>query len=169
MDVHLCNLQRQVHLAKFLRTLMRLADEVSALASNLSSADAKGHLILAARFLSQYGIAVVVTNQVVATVDGGSMAADVRPPLPSFRIRRVESDLTFAFSSLTQKKPIGGNIMFVSSPLFHSPLADMSLVSSRAHSSTTRLFLSKSRGANRKCKIFDSPCLPESDCLFSIK
>lgn len=40
---------------------------------------------------------------------------------------------------------------------------------SRAHSSTTRLFLSKHRGANRKCKIFDSPCLPESDCLFSIK
>ncbi|CDZ97916.1 dna repair protein rad51 [Phaffia rhodozyma] len=88
---------RQIHLAKFLRTLMRLADE--------------------------YGIAVVVTNQVVASVDGGAMMGP-------------------------DKKPIGGNIM--------------------AHAATTRLFLSKHRGSNRKCKVYDSPCLPESDCLFSI-
>ncbi|KJE95065.1 DNA repair protein RAD51 1 [Capsaspora owczarzaki ATCC 30864] len=52
---------RQMHLAKFMRSLLRLADE--------------------------FGIAVVVTNQVVAQVDGGAMfAAD-------------------------PKKPIGGNIM----------------------------------------------------------
>ncbi|KAL1412666.1 DNA repair protein RAD51 [Vanrija pseudolonga] len=52
---------RQMHLAKFLRTLMRLADE--------------------------FGVAVVVTNQVVAQVDGGQ------------------------FASADAKKPIGGNIM----------------------------------------------------------
>eukprot|EP00161_Ancyromonas_sigmoides_P022426 TRINITY_DN6847_c0_g1_i2.p1 TRINITY_DN6847_c0_g1~~TRINITY_DN6847_c0_g1_i2.p1 ORF type:complete len:339 (-),score=79.65 TRINITY_DN6847_c0_g1_i2:439-1455(-) len=52
---------RQMHLAKFLRTLLRLADE--------------------------YGVAVVVTNQVVAQVDGAAMFN----PDP--------------------KKPIGGNIM----------------------------------------------------------
>ncbi|WWD07281.1 DNA repair protein RAD51 [Kwoniella europaea PYCC6329] len=52
---------RQMHLAKFLRTLMRLADE--------------------------FGIAVVVTNQVVAQVDGGQ------------------------FAVADAKKPIGGNIM----------------------------------------------------------
>lgn len=52
---------RQMHLARFLRMLLRLADE--------------------------FGVAVVITNQVVAQVDGGSMfAAD-------------------------PKKPIGGNIM----------------------------------------------------------
>lgn len=52
---------RQMHLARFLRTLQRLADE--------------------------FGVAVVITNQVVAQVDGGAMfAAD-------------------------PKKPIGGNIM----------------------------------------------------------
>jgi len=52
---------RQMHLARFLRTLMRLADE--------------------------FGVAVVITNQVVAQVDGGAMfTAD-------------------------PKKPIGGNIM----------------------------------------------------------
>lgn len=52
---------RQMHLAQFLRSLLRLADE--------------------------FGIAVVVTNQVVATVDGSAMfTAD-------------------------PKKPIGGNIM----------------------------------------------------------
>jgi len=52
---------RQMHLARFLRTLLRLADE--------------------------FGIAVVITNQVVAQVDGNSMFN----PDP--------------------KKPIGGNIM----------------------------------------------------------
>ncbi|GFZ48036.1 DNA repair protein RAD51 [Saitozyma sp. JCM 24511] len=52
---------RQTHLAKFLRTLMRLADE--------------------------FGVAVVVTNQVVAQVDGGQ------------------------FAQADAKKPIGGNIM----------------------------------------------------------
>lgn len=52
---------RQMHLARFLRTLLRCADE--------------------------FGVAVVITNQVVAQVDGASMfAAD-------------------------PKKPIGGNIM----------------------------------------------------------
>jgi len=53
---------RQMHLARFLRTLQRLADE--------------------------FGIAVVITNQVVATVDGSAM-----------------------FNPEMQKKPIGGNIM----------------------------------------------------------
>jgi DNA repair protein RAD51 len=52
---------RQMHLAKFLRNLQRLADE--------------------------FGVAVVITNQVVAQVDGGAM-----------------------FSADT-KKPIGGNIV----------------------------------------------------------
>ncbi|GAA5936253.1 recombinase RAD51 [Sporobolomyces koalae] len=51
---------RQMHLAKFLRNLMRLADE--------------------------FGVAVVVTNQVVASVDNQNGMAD-------------------------QRKPIGGNIM----------------------------------------------------------
>jgi hypothetical protein len=142
------NAQRQTHLAKFLRTLQRLADE--------------------------FGIAVVMTNQVVASVDGNSMAAD--------------------------KKPIGGNIMCVRSlrafllpldfpsvtilswlldpprayadssgrfPCF--PFRASNLRFDRAHASTTRLMLSKGRGPNRKCKVFDSPSLPESQCEFSIK
>lgn len=90
---------RQMHLAKFLRALLRIADE--------------------------FGVAVLLTNQVVACVDGsaGMFAAD-------------------------PKKPIGGNIM--------------------AHSSTTRLSLRKGRGNTRVCKIFDSPCLPESEAIFAI-
>ncbi|KAK9480803.1 Rad51-domain-containing protein [Lipomyces japonicus] len=90
---------RQMHVAKFLRTLQRLADE--------------------------FGIAVVITNQVVAQVDG--MAGMYNPD---------------------PKKPIGGNIL--------------------AHSSTTRLSLKKGRGEQRICKVYDSPCLPESECIFTI-
>ncbi|KAG0378901.1 MAG: putative DNA repair protein RAD51 [Linnemannia gamsii] len=89
---------RQMHMARFLRNLQRLADE--------------------------YGVAVVITNQVVAQVDG------------------------MAMFSADSKKPIGGNIM--------------------AHASTTRLSLRKARGENRVCKIYDSPCLAESEAQFSI-
>lgn len=47
-----------------------------------------------------------------------------------------------------EKKPIGGNIM--------------------AHASTTRLQFKKARGNTRTAKIYDSPCLPESETQFAI-
>jgi DNA repair protein RAD51 len=78
------------------------------------------------RLADEFGIAVVITNQVVAQVDGGPSGMFNPDP----------------------KKPIGGNII--------------------AHSSTTRLSLKKGRGETRICKIYDSPCLPESDCMFAI-
>ncbi len=78
-------------------------------------------------YRTDYAGAVVITNQVVAQVDGGPSAMFNPDP----------------------KKPIGGNII--------------------AHASTTRLSLKKGRGETRICKIYDSPCLPESDCLFAIK
>eukprot|EP01135_Chromosphaera_perkinsii_P011912 Nk52_evm29s2531 gene=Nk52_evmTU29s2531 len=46
------------------------------------------------------------------------------------------------------KKPIGGHIL--------------------AHASTTRLMLRKGRGETRICKIWDSPNLAESECMFQI-
>lgn len=87
---------RQMTMAQFLRSLLRIADE--------------------------FGVAVVITNQVVACVDGAMFGPST--------------------------KPIGGNIM--------------------AHASTTRLSLRKGRGETRICKIFDSPCLPESEASFAI-
>ncbi len=88
-----------MHMARFLRNLHRIADG--------------------------FGVAVVISNQVVATVDGSGGMFQQDP-----------------------KKPVGGNIM--------------------AHSSTTRLYLRKGRGETRICKIYDSPCLPESEALFQI-
>eukprot|EP00761_Pharyngomonas_kirbyi_P003489 gb/GECH01003493.1/.p1 GENE.gb/GECH01003493.1/~~gb/GECH01003493.1/.p1 ORF type:complete len:333 (+),score=100.88 gb/GECH01003493.1/:1-999(+) len=46
------------------------------------------------------------------------------------------------------KKPVGGHIM--------------------GHASTTRLYLRKGRGEQRICKIYDSPCLPESEAVYQI-
>lgn len=46
------------------------------------------------------------------------------------------------------KKPVGGNIL--------------------AHASTTRLYFRKGKGDERICKIYDSPCLPESETVFKI-
>ena len=76
-----------------------------------------------ARIADEFGVAVVVTNQVVANPEGGMFVKD---PL----------------------KPIGGNIM--------------------AHASHTRLRLRKGRGANRICKVYDSPILPEAEAEFAI-
>ncbi|KAH7722838.1 DNA repair protein RAD51 1 [Aphelenchoides avenae] len=87
----------QMHLAKFLRGLKGLAD--------------------------QFGVAVVITNQVAQVDDGSTM-----------------------FMYL--KKPTGDDIT--------------------ANSSHTRLYLRKGKGENRVCKIYDSPCLPEGECTFSI-
>jgi len=90
---------RQAHLGKFLRTLQRLADE--------------------------FGIAVVISNQVMSNPD-----ASAGPYVGN------------------EKKPVGGNIL--------------------AHASTTRLQLKKGRGNTRQAKIYDSPCLPESETTFAI-
>jgi meiotic recombination protein DMC1 len=46
------------------------------------------------------------------------------------------------------KKPIGGHVV--------------------AHASTTRLYLKKGRAEQRVCKIYDSPSLPEADCIYQI-
>jgi len=87
-------------------------------------------------FLTSSGIAVVITNQVVAQVDG---SAGMFNPDP--------------------KKPIGG--VFPSSYIIWWQ-------NILAHASTTRLSLRKGRGEQRIAKIYDSPCLPESDAVFAI-
>lgn len=91
--------ERQMHLARFLRALQRIADE--------------------------YRVAVLITNQVVADPGGGG-----------------------PFAMADVKKPIGGNII--------------------AHASTTRLMLRKGKANTRVCKVYDSPCLPESEAMFAI-
>lgn len=91
--------QRQMHLAQFLRKLLKLADE--------------------------FGAVVLVTNQVVADIANGPAIFG------------------------TPNIPAGGNIM--------------------AHGTNTRLSLRRGRGETRVCKIYKSPTLPESECVFAIK
>jgi DNA repair protein RAD51 len=59
---------RQTHLAKFLRTLQRLADELFP--------SLQGHILICS------GIAVVITNQVVAQVDGSAGMFNPDPKKP---------------------------------------------------------------------------------------
>jgi len=64
-----------------------------------------------------------------------------------FMTNQVMSDPGATMSFVADpKKPIGGNIL--------------------AHASTTRLFLRKGKAEQRVCKVYDSPCLPESECIF---
>jgi meiotic recombination protein DMC1 len=90
--------ERQQKLGKMMNHLMKVAEE--------------------------FGVAVYITNQVVADPGGGSVF--VADP----------------------KKPVGGHVL--------------------AHASTTRLSLRKGRGEQRICKIYDSPSLPETECVFAI-
>ena len=106
---------RQMHLAQFLRGLLKLADE--------------------------FGVAVVLTNQVVAQVDGASMF------------------------NADPKKPIGGNIMA------HASTTRLQIIMGNnrlGEGIIFRLYLRKGRGEQRVCKIYDSPCLPEGEAVFAI-
>lgn len=108
----------------------------------------------------QFGVAVVITNQVVAQVDGGASMFNADP-----------------------KKPIGGNIMahssttrlvfffsflrMITGSTTETPRCDPNRVFFLV-SPHCRLSLRKGRGENRICKVYDSPCLPESEAMFSI-
>lgn len=124
--------ERQINLGKFLRALQRLADE--------------------------FGVAVVVTNQVSLAATGSDLHCCLNQPhalCPTWLISlaalhqvvaaNLDGGSMFAGPSV---KPIGGNIM--------------------AHATTTRLWLKKGRGENRVVKIMASPSLPEREATFGI-
>jgi len=56
----------------------------------------------------------------------------------------------------------GGGSMFVADP--KKPVGGHIL----AHASTTRVYLRKGRAEQRVAKIYDSPCLPESEAVYQI-
>lgn len=99
---------------------------------------------------------MVITNQVVAQVDGAAMF------------------------SADPKKPIGGNILAHASTtrsqtllVYYGRVPNAALF--RPHNpsdtvliSSLRLYLRKGRGETRICKIYDSPCLPEAEAMFAI-
>ena len=106
--------------------------------------------ILTFLFSLKYGIAVVITNQVMSSPDAaaGPYAGN-------------------------EKKPIGGNIMahasttrfaLTSIPIF-IPFKKLIF---NLRFLLLRLQLRKGRANTRICKIYDSPCLPESETHFAI-
>lgn len=94
------------------------------------------------RFDFQFGVAVVITNQVVAQVDGAAMF------------------------NADPKKPIGGNIMA------HSSTTRLYLRKGKFTTRKTNWFtfqlICLGRNETRMCKIYDSPCLPEAEAMFAI-
>lgn len=94
---------------------------------------------------------MVITNQVVAQVDGAAAMFSVDP-----------------------KKPIGGNIIAHASTTRYTRFFSASVVyvmyCHNPFSSffISRLYLRKGRGETRICKIYDSPCLPEAEAMFAI-
>jgi DNA repair protein RAD51 len=64
-----------------------------------------------------------------------------------------------------EKKPIGGNILAHASTTRFVSLIDCEWIMTRQE---IRLQLKKGRSNTRICKIYDSPCLPESEAQFAI-
>ncbi len=92
----------------------------------------------------QFGVAVVFTNQVMSSPDAGA------GPYAS-----------------NEKKPIGGNILAHASTTRYVVLflqRQVLVMLSVFHS----LQLKKGRANTRICRIYDSPCLPESETTFAI-
>lgn len=95
------------------------------------------------RLADEFGVAVVLTNQVVAQVDGASMfTAD-------------------------PKKPIGGNIMA------HASTTRLSLRKGRGEQRVCKVSSPtvKTGPGNSSClnwQVYDSPCLPEGEAVFAI-
>ncbi|KAF7730675.1 recombinase rad51 [Apophysomyces ossiformis] len=108
---------RQMHLARFMRSLQRLTDE--------------------------FGVAVIITNHVVAQPDGAAAMFNADP-----------------------KKPTGGNIVAHAS-CTRLKMEEIDLLSTDCME-CVRLYLRKGRGENRICKIYDSPSLPENETMFAI-
>lgn len=104
--------------------------------------------------MSQFGVAVVITNQVVAQVDGSALFAG------------------------PQIKPIGGNIMAHASTtrsvilnvyhIFSIGITDFVACAELLVLSLNRLALRKGRAEERICKVISSPCLAEAEARFQI-
>jgi DNA repair protein RAD51 len=67
----------------------------------------------------------------------------------------------------TIRKPIGGNILAHASTTRYVPNAVVDHVV--VMPPTSRLQLKKGKGNTRICRIYDSPCLPESEAQFAIQ
>ncbi len=116
-----CLIELLLFLGRFLRRLMRIADE--------------------------FGVACVITNQVVASVDGAM--SFVKDP----------------------SKPIGGNIIAHASTTRYAHVALRRAVNGGAALLLLllcRLRLRKGRGETRICSVYDSPSLPESEATFAL-
>ncbi|KAK3733359.1 hypothetical protein QZH41_013685 [Actinostola sp. cb2023] len=128
---------RQMHLARFLRTLLQRADEPRSHANHMTTCITDEAPV--------WGVAIVITNQVVAQVDGASM---------------FQAD---------PKKPIGGNIMAHASTTRQVHMTTKKLkqlnIQNQLH---LQLSFRKGRGETRICKVYDSPCLPEAEAMFAI-
>eukprot|EP00397_Hematodinium_sp_SG-2012_P015659 GEMP01015951.1.p1 GENE.GEMP01015951.1~~GEMP01015951.1.p1 ORF type:complete len:353 (+),score=70.99 GEMP01015951.1:140-1198(+) len=73
-----------------------------------------------------------------------------------------EFNIAVVITNQVMADPSGGAVSFM--PAMPKPVGGHVL----AHMSTTRLSLRKGRGEQRVCKLYDSPSLPEADCIFEI-
>lgn len=114
--------------------------------------------------------------QVVAQVDGGAMfMADPSKPIggnimahssTTRCVRSLVSSAELHLSPSISAIPISGMPLSPSIPAAHAHVLWWSAAFLMAP--PHRLMLRKGRGNARVCKVYDSPCLPEADAMFTI-
>lgn len=124
--------------------------------------------VLAAKMTEEhFGLVIVDSSTALFRVDftGRGELADRQQQLGQFLSRLTKLAEEFNIAALITNQVVSdpsGGAMFVVDP--KKPIGGHIM----AHASTTRLFLRKGKGDQRICKIYDSPCLPESECTFQL-
>ena len=117
----------------------------------------------------QFGVAVVITNQVVAQVDGAAMfTADPKKPIGGNIMAHASTTRYGTPSYQARQRLVADDAFHTSFSLTHTSPSFAHLPPTRPDTPTPRLYLRKGRGETRICKIYDSPCLPESEAVFAI-
>jgi len=115
-----------------------------------------------------YSLLIVDSATALFRVDfmGRGQLADRQQKLGQFlsRLQKISEEFNVAvlISNQVVSDPGGGGLSFVADT--KKPIGGHIM----AHASTTRLSLRKGRGEQRICKVYDSPCLPEAEAIYSL-
>jgi DNA repair protein RAD51 len=104
---------------------------------------------------------VVITNQVVAQVDGSAMFGPQIKPIGGNIMAHASTTRCVTFYSYSSNESSISMILASVLLLFHFITLTIPLLS-------IRLALRKGRGEERICKVVSSPCLAEAEARFQI-
>ncbi|XP_952849.1 meiotic recombination (DMC1-like) protein, putative [Theileria annulata] len=119
------------------------------------------------KIAQQFNIAIVLTNHVISE-PSGNLSFISNPTKPGFHYGACSHGSQYHYLVI----PVRGSLIPEGVPL--TPERASTVMEYLAggnvigHASTCRLSLRKGKGNQRICKVYDSPNLPESECIFEL-